>query len=87
MVPIETKQAAENYGITLHYLPTYCPNLNPIERLWKVMTEYVRNNRVFKSAAEFRKVINEFFAKWPKIASSMVDRINNFQILNKVSSS
>ncbi len=84
----ETKQAAENYGIVLHYLPTYSPNLNPIERLWKVMNEYVRNNRVFKSAAEFRSAINEFFAKWPKIALSMVDRINdNFQILNKVSSS
>ena len=23
----------------------YSPNLNPIERLWKVMNEYARNNR------------------------------------------
>ncbi len=52
------------------------------------MNEYVRNNRVFKTAAEFRQAINAFFAKWPEIAFSMVDRINdNFQILNKVSSS
>ncbi|WP_414437816.1 transposase [Candidatus Bealeia paramacronuclearis] len=84
----ETKQAAEDYEIVLHYLPPYSPNLNPIERLWKVMNECVRNNRVFKSAAEFRKALDEFFAKWPQIASSMVDRINdNFQILNKASSS
>lgn len=84
----DTKSAAEKYGIVLHYLPPYSPNLNPIERLWKVMNEYVRNNRVFKSAAEFREAINEFFAKWPQIACSMVDRINdNFQILNKASSS
>jgi len=84
----DTKTAAEKYGIVLHHLPTYSPNLNPIERLWKVMNEFVRNNRVFKSAAEFRKVINEFFAKWPEISHSMIDRINdNFQILNKVSSS
>lgn len=85
---IETKQAAERYGIVLHHLPPYSPNLNPIERLWKVMNEFVRNNRVFKSAAEFRQAINDFFAKWPEIALSMVDRINdNFQTLNKVSSS
>lgn len=83
---IETKDAAEKYGIVLHHLPPYSPNLNPIERLWKVMNEYVRNNRVFKTAAEFRQAINEFFTKWPQIALSMVDRINdNFQILNKVS--
>ena len=84
----ETRLAAEKYGIILHYLPPYSPNLNPIERLWKVMNEYVRNNRVFKTAAEFRQAISDFFANWSKIASSMVDRINdNFQILNKVSSS
>jgi transposase len=84
----DTKRAAVKYGILLHYLPAYSPNLNPIERLWKVMNEFVRNNRVFKSAAEFRRVINEFFTKWPGISHSMIDRINdNFQILNKVSSS
>lgn len=84
----DTKRAAEKYGIALHYLPAYSPNLNPIERLWKVMNEFVRNNRVFKSAAEFRRAINEFFTKWPEISNSMVDRINdNFQFLNKVSSS
>ena len=29
----ETKNAAERYGIILHHLPPYSPNLNPIERL------------------------------------------------------
>ena len=87
-ISAETKEAAEKYGIVLHHLPPYSPNLNPIERLWKVMNEFVRNNRVFKNAAEFRKAIDDFFAKWPEIAQSMVDRINdNFQTINKVSSS
>ncbi|WP_338453674.1 transposase [Candidatus Bealeia paramacronuclearis] len=84
----ETKQAAEDYEIVLYYLPPYSLNLNPIERLWKVMNECVRNNRVFKSATEFRKALDEFFAKWSKIASSRIDCINdNFQILNKAPSS
>lgn len=87
-ISTETKKAAEKYGIVLHHLPPYSPNLNPIERLWKVMNEYVRNNRVFKNAAEFRNAIDEFFAKWPQIAHSMIDRINdNFQTINKVASS
>jgi len=28
----ETKKAAERWGIALHYLPPYSPNLNPRER-------------------------------------------------------
>jgi transposase len=46
----EVKDKAAELGITLHYLPPYSPNLNPIERLWKVMNEYARNNRYFSSA-------------------------------------
>jgi transposase len=79
----ETKKAAEDIGIVLHYLPPYSPNLNPIERLWKVMNEYVRNNRFFTSAKEFRQAILAFFKEtWPSIAKKMTDRINdNFQRL------
>lgn len=33
------KQHTEYIGIQLHYLPPYSPNLNPIERLWKVMND------------------------------------------------
>lgn len=84
----ETKEAAAKRGIVLHYLPPYSPNLNPIERLWKVMNEQVRNNRFFHSAQEFREAISNFFdVTWPQIAHSMVDRISdNFQILKPVSS-
>ena len=78
-----TKEAPLKRGIVLHHLPPYSPNLNPIERLWKVMNESVRNNRFFESAKQFRLEIMDFFEiTWPKIAHSMVDRINdNFQIL------
>jgi hypothetical protein len=42
----------------------------------------------FKSAKEFKQAIRHFFFDtWPKIARSMIDRINdNFAILNWVSS-
>jgi len=83
------KEAALLYGIELHYLPPYSPNLNPIERLWKVMNEHVRNNVVFQSAQAFREQLALFFtATIPKIKSTLVTRItDNFQTLNTVSSS
>lgn len=83
-ISILTRDAAKKRGIQLHYLPPYSPNLNPIERLWKVMNEHVRNNRVFESAKEFRREITNFFdVTWPQIAMASTDRINdNFQRLN-----
>lgn len=83
------RNAVKVLNIELHYLPPYSPNLNPIERLWKVMNEYVRNNIYFSSKAEFTTAINEFFnVTLPKVAGSLVSRItDNFQILRPASSS
>jgi transposase len=55
------KNAAAEKNIDLHYLPPYSPNLNPIERLWKIMNEQVRNNVFFTSANSFRAAIVDFF--------------------------
>ncbi|WP_431223377.1 IS630 family transposase [Serratia sp. L9] len=76
-------------NIELHYLPSYSPNLNPMERLWKVMNEAVRNNRYFSSASEFRQEIRRFFSEiLPEIAGTLSRRINdNFQVLKPASSS
>ena len=49
----EVREHAFQLGIHLHYLPPYSPNLNAIERLWKVMNEETRNNVFFKTAKEF----------------------------------
>ena len=78
-------KSALAHGIVLHYLPAYSPNLNAIERLWKVLNERVRNNRFFTSAQEFKNAIMEFFEIiWPSIKISQIDRINdNFQMLTK----
>lgn len=47
--------------IKLHYLPPYSPNLNPIERLWKVMHEQVTYNRYYTKLSEFTAGILGFF--------------------------
>jgi len=81
------KDKAVTLNIKLHYLPPYSPNLNPIERLWKVMNEHVRNNQYFSTAKEFRDKIDEFFQKTlPDIGDTLATRINdNFQVLNPAS--
>jgi transposase len=83
----EVVAASQNLNITLHYLPPYSPNLNPIERLWKVMNEQVRNNRYFADARSFRTAINLFFDEiLPNIGHTLNCRINDhFQRLNLAS--
>tara|TARA_B100000579_G_C22711708_1_gene794908 strand:+ start:81 stop:1109 length:1029 start_codon:yes stop_codon:yes gene_type:complete len=83
----EVKERAKELNIELHYLPPYSPNLNPIERLWKVMNELVRNNRYFATAKEFRRQINDFFKHTlPLIGDTLNGRINdNFQMLKTAS--
>jgi transposase len=83
------KNAAKVLNIELHYLPPYSPNLNPIERLWKVMNEHARNNVYFSCKREFISAIREFFdVTLPEVAGSLVSRItDNFQLLKPASSS
>ena len=80
----QTLQKAKDLDIKIHFLPPYSPNLNPIERLWKLTNELVRNNVVFKSAKEFRAKIMTFLkVQWDTLKLSMRCRINdNFQTLN-----
>ncbi len=76
-------EEAEKLNIKLHYLPPYSPNLNPIERLWKVMNKHARNSQYFATAKEFRERIDRFFTTTlPDIADSLNSTINdNFQKL------
>lgn len=72
--------------LVMHILPPYSPNLNPTERLWKVMNEFSRNNQVFKTFNEFKEKIRTFFSEtWGMIAEDSRTRINdNFQSLKPV---
>lgn len=77
------KEAAKKLNIELHYLPPYSPNLNPIERLWKVMNKHAGNSQYFATAKAFRERIDDFFTTTlPTIAASLDSTINdNFQKL------
>ena len=78
----EVREHAFQLGIHLHYLPPYSPNLNAIERLWKVMNEETRNNIFFKTAKEFKSRVRKFIKhELPDILPNLRSRItDNFYI-------
>lgn len=67
--------------IKVHYLPPYSPNLNPIERLWKVLREKKTYNKCYEKFVDFKAAIRGFFLEdIPKMKDELAKRINdNFQ--------
>jgi len=49
--------------IEIVWLPTYAPNLNLIERLWRFMKKKVLKNKFYGTAKGFREKVEEFFAQ------------------------
>jgi transposase len=80
-----TLAQAVRLGIKLWHLPPYSPNLNLIERAWKVMNEQVRNNVYFPDAKTFTSTIKDFFLnRWRKLSKSLTARFaDNFQVIQK----
>ena len=78
LASVKVREKAKALGMTLYDLPPYSPNLNPIERVWKVMNEQARNNIYFRLKNEFIETIPGFFQNtWPRLAPSLIDRIND----------
>ena len=67
--------------IQVHYLPPYSPNLNPIQRLWRVLRERKTYNKCYEKCADCKKEIRGFFfEEIPKIRNELMSRItDNFQ--------
>ena len=64
--------------IKIHYLPPYSPNLNPIERLWKVLREKKTYNRCYEKFIDFKLAVrNFFFEDVPEIKDALKKRIND----------
>ena len=50
---------AKSLGIELLFLPSYSPNLNLIERLWKFVKKKALNSRRHEDFAAFQRAIND----------------------------
>ena len=71
--------------VVLHFLPPYCPHLDPIERLWAVMHENVTHNRDYKTFGEFRRDVIKFLRHTgPRGWNHFCDRItDNFRVIRR----
>src|ERR1700693_4959240 len=70
--------------IKLHFIPPYCPHLNPIERLWGVMHRNVTHNRTYATCAQFADAPLGFLREkvlrnWADFCDSVTD---NFRVIN-----
>ena len=69
--------------IHLIQLPPYCPHLNPIERLWAVMHQFVTHNRHYPTQKQFADAILKFFRQtipkeWKSFRNQVAD---NFRVI------
>jgi transposase len=70
--------------IVLHFIPTYCPHLDPIERLWGLMHKNVTHNRCYPTFNDFCDAVLGFLRdtvpkNWRTYCDSVTD---NFRIIN-----
>ncbi|MBN2431122.1 MAG: transposase [Acidobacteria bacterium] len=48
----------------LDILPPYSPELNPVERVWKLLRRMCLHNRYFHTLQEIQAVVDAQFAQW-----------------------
>lgn len=70
--------------IRLHFIPAYCPHLNPIERLWGAMHKHVTHNKCYATSREFAGAVLTFLREkvpqnWTDLRDAVTD---NFRVVN-----
>jgi transposase len=71
--------------IKLHFIPSYCPHLNPIERLWGLMHRNVTHNKTYATCAQFADAALNFLRdKVPRNwADDFCDSVtDNFRVID-----
>ena len=77
----EVLEYAKTHGVTLVFLPPYCPHLNLIERLWKWLKKKVRN-RYFPTFQEFSDTIHTLLKNLPTYHDELRTYLNpKFRII------
>jgi transposase len=81
------KALATQLGITLLFLPSYSPNLNLIERLWKFIKRRALYGRYHPTFADFRRAIEETLDGLPTTHAEALKTLMtlNFQQFEDVS--
>ena len=73
----------ETSKIKIISLPPYSPNLNLIERLWKLMKKRVLYNKYYEKFNKFKQAIDSFFRKKVKLKIELESLMKeNFHIFS-----
>lgn len=73
------KTIARSFGIHLLFLPSYSPNLNIIERLWKFTKKKILYAKYYDKPKEFHQAIESFFTN---INQNFQKELNSLLSLN-----
>src|SRR5580692_8675650 len=70
--------------IKLHFIPAYCPHLNPIERLWGLMHRHTTHNKCYSSFKDFSIAMLNFLrddvpGNWATYCDEVTD---NFRVID-----
>ena len=78
---------AKQLGIELLYLPSYSPNLNLIERVWKFVKAECLRSKYYASYEEFTTAIQQSLDDLPTKHKAAMDSLltHNFQTFENVS--
>lgn len=78
---------AAELGIVLLFLPSYSPNLNLIERLWRFMKRKAAYGRYHPTFADFRAAVQDVLDRVPTTHASKLASLMtlNFQEFDEVS--
>ena len=80
--PVREWLARPRCRIRLHFIPPYCPHLNPIERLWGAMHKALTHNRCSPTLRSFQTEVLTFLRRtvprnWLTLRDTITD---NFRI-------
>lgn len=83
-IMVRTWLARPDCRIVLHFVPPYCPHLNPIERLWGLMHKKVTHNKCYAMFNDFCTAMLSFLRddvpkNWRSYCDSVTD---NFRVIN-----
>ena len=81
---VQTWLAEPGRRIELHFIPPYCPHLNPIERLWRLMHKHINHNKCYASFRDFSMATLTFLrervpANWATWCDEVTD---NFRVID-----
>ena len=70
--------------IKLHFVPAYCPHLNPIERLWGLMHRHTTHNKCYATFKDFSTAMLNFLRDdVPKNWRAYCDEVtDNFRVID-----